>query len=127
MVCIVAALIGSPLLTGGTASASGFGFAGGGGPGDCLTHSLSVTPGSQLEVLTHLENGCGEDLDLVIGYRASGPCRHALAVRLEVPTHPVDVVTFYDWPCAGHYVLRESLGYDGRRAGQDTVEFDAPG
>lgn len=122
--CIVAALIVPLLAVGGTASASPVDPTNGG----CLVHALSVTPGSsQIEVLTHLENDCGEDLNLVIGYRAYGPCRHELAVLLVVPTHPVDVVAFYDWPCAGHYVLRQSLGLGGRRMGQDTVEFDSPG
>jgi len=118
------AMIGSLLIAAGTASASAVDPAN----GSCLVHSLSATPvGSQIEVLTHLENDCGEDLDLVIGYRADGPCRHQLAVPIVVPTDPVDVVAFYDWPCAGHYVLRQSLGIDGRRIGQDTVEFDSPG
>ena len=92
----------------------------------CLTHALTVTPGAQLEVDTYIDNQCGFPISLNVTYRAIGPCPHALNIPLTAPKVPIDLVTFFNGPCAGHYQMRQRVSAGPQRFGEDIVQFDMP-
>lgn len=92
---------------------------------ECAIQSLTVTPlGAEVMVNSHIDNACGRKGWFVILYRLTGPTLHTKAVRIQLPTQPIDVVMFFPTPGSGHYDLRQRVVGHHRELGQSFASFD---
>jgi hypothetical protein len=91
----------------------------------CATQSLTVTPlGSVVMVDSRIDNACGRMGSFVIRYRLVGPTQHSKTIRIQLPSHPVDLVTYFGTPASGHYDLRQEVVGNHREIGRSTASFD---
>lgn len=92
---------------------------------ECATQSLTVTQlGAEVMVNSHIDNACGRKGWFVILYRLTGPTPHSKIIRIQLPSQPIDVVTFFPTPGSGHYDLRQRVVGHHRELGQTFASFD---
>jgi hypothetical protein len=93
----------------------------------CATQSLSVKlVGSEVMVTSHIENQCGRTGLFIVWYKLSGPTSASMIIRLHLPSHPFDLVTYFPAPSVGHYELRQRVIGERRELGQSFANFDIP-